>query len=220
MAITYEDIELRTRRNVSNSIGSTATRFALENLAFRVLGGKVPPFWLFRHDALANVDSDDFNTVKSASDEELSDMICSNALGIPMQFPLRMKSQNDGDYWMFPWEPMITVNGSNIIVKRQVSKGTVRGSIKERWTKDDYSVKIDGILMNVDGKYPKDDVQKLRSLCEEGRVDVLNPLLEAFNINHLVIDSWDIPYTSGMANQNYSIQAYSDDVHQLLLSSE
>ena len=137
-----------------------------------------------------------------------------------MQFPLRMKSQNDGDYWMFPWEPMITVNGSNIIVKRQVSKGTVRGSIKERWTQDDYSVKIDGILMNVDGKYPKDDVQKLRSLCEEGRVDVLNPLLEAFNINHLVIDSWDIPYTSGMANQNYSIQAYSDDVHQLLLSSE
>ncbi|WP_369503343.1 DUF6046 domain-containing protein [Segatella copri] len=115
---------------------------------------------------------------------------------------------------------MISVNGQNILVRRNVSKGKIRGSIKERWTQDDYSVRIEGILMGMDGKYPEADVAKLRSFCEAGHVKALNPLLEIFGISQLAIESWDIPFTSGTINQNYTIQAYSDDIYKLLLSRD
>ena len=213
-----EEQEQRARRAASASIKSTATRFALENLAFRVLGGKVPPYWLLRHDVKAYVSPDDYETVKKATDEELEDIIHANALGLPMQFPLRMQlDEPDADEWLVPWEPMVTVNGSNLIIKRHVSKGKVRGSIKERWTQDDYTITIEGILMGTDGKYPKDDVKRLREFCEAGRVKVIHPLLELFNISHIVIESWDIPHTVGLSNQNYTIQATSDDIYKLLI---
>ena len=48
----------------------------------------------------------------------------------------------------------------------------------------------------------------------------LCPLLEIFGISQLAIESWDIPFTTGRANQNYTIQAYSDDIYKLLLSRE
>ena len=48
----------------------------------------------------------------------------------------------------------------------------------------------------------------------------LNPLLEIFGISQLAIESWDIPFTSGTINQNYTIQAYSDDIYKLLLSRD
>ena len=115
---------------------------------------------------------------------------------------------------------MISVNGQNILVRRNVSKGKIRGSIKERWTQDDYSVRIEGILMGMDGKYPEADVAKLRSFCEAGHVKALNPLLEIFGISQLAIESWDIPFTSGTINQNYTIQAYSDDIYKWLLSRD
>ena len=70
-------------------------------------------------------------------------------------------------------------------MRRNVSKGKIRGSIKERWTQDDYSVRIEGILMGMDGKYPEADVAKLRSFCEAGHVKALNPLLEIFGISNL-----------------------------------
>ena len=213
-----EEQEQRAKRAASANIKSTATRFALENLAFRIFGGKVPPYWLFRHDASAYVSPDRYNEIKNATDEQLEDVIRANALGIPMQFPLRMKLNEPGaEEWTVPWEPMVTVNGSNIIVKRHVNKGKVRGSIKERWTQDDYTVSIEGILIGSDGKYPKDDVNRLREFCEAGRVEVIHPLLVEFGITHIVIDSWDIPHTVGLSNQNYSIQATSDDIYKLLI---
>ena len=71
--------------------------------------------------------------------------------------------------------------------------------------------------MGTDDKYPKDDVKRLREFCEAGRVKVIHPLLELFNISHIVIESWDIPHTVGLSNQNYTIQATSDDIYKLLI---
>ena len=115
---------------------------------------------------------------------------------------------------------MISLNGQNILTRRHVSKGSIKGSIKERWTQDDYCVRIEGILFGEDGKYPEADVAKLRKFCEAGHVKALNPLLEIFGISQLAIESWDIPFTSGTTNQNYTIQAYSDDIYKLLLSRD
>lgn len=193
---------------------------------------KVPPYWLFRENNFHGVnlgymsaaktipDSSGFD-VETMSDAELEDVVRTNATGVPMVLPLRFQLEESGaQEWLFPMEPMISVNGQNILVRRNVSKGKIRGSIKERWTQDDYSVRIEGILMGMDGKYPEADVAKLRSFCEAGHVKALNPLLEIFGISQLAIESWDIPFSSGTINQNYTIQAYSDDIYKLLLSRD
>lgn len=212
---------------------STTNRFILQNLALRAMGlTKVPPYWLFRENNFHGVnlgymsaaktipDSSGFD-VETMSDAELEDVVRTNATGVPMVLPLRFQLEESGaQEWLFPMEPMISVNGQNILVRRNVSKGKIRGSIKERWTQDDYSVRIGGILMGMDGKYPEADVAKLRSFCEAGHVKALNPLLEIFGISQLAIESWDIPFTSGTINQNYTIQAYSDDIYKLLLSRD
>lgn len=208
------------------------TRFILQNIALRAVGlTKVPPYWLFRENNFygANTgylggktipDSSDFN-VEDMSDEELEDVVRTNALGVPMAMPLRFQLEESGaKEWLFPLEPMISLNGQNIIVRRHVSKGTIKGSIKERWTQDDYTVRIEGILMSHEGKYPEEDVATLKNFCEAGHVKALCPLLEIFGISQLAIESWDIPFTTGLTNQNYTITAYSDDIYKLLLSRD
>ena len=159
--------------------------------------------------------------VEDVNTEELTDVTHANALGIPMVQPLRFQLDEQGaEEWLFPNEPMVSVSGGHTLIRRNVSKGTVRGSIKERWMQDDYTVTIEGILSTQDGSYPTADVAKLRSFCEAGYVRCLSPLLETFGISHLAIESWDIPFTSGAANQNFSIKAYSDDIYKLLLTQQ
>ena len=202
-------------------------------MALRALGlTKMPPYWLFRENnvlgknlgylsaAKTIPDSSEFN-VENMTDEELEDVVRTNARGIPMVLPLRFQLEESGSKeWLFPLEPMISLNGQNILTRRHVSKGTIKGSIKERWTQDDYTVRIEGLLMGEDGKYPEEDVSRLKAFCEAGHVKALNPLLEIFGISQLAIESWDIPFTSGTTNQNYTIQAYSDDIYKLLLSRD
>ena len=202
-------------------VNNKAHRFLLENLALRIIGGKVPPYWLFREIGIANVDSEDYDSIKALSDEELEDMVRTNALGIPMTMPLELRIEEPGaKSWLLPFEPMISITGKNIIKKRNVNKGSVRGSIKERWAQDDYEITIEGVLISTDGKYPEQDVSKLRKHCEAASVSCLSPLLEIFGINHIVIEEWELPFTSGTENQNYSIKAVSDNDYKLLLGRE
>lgn len=213
------DIEGRTSAVVERKIPNGWARSALENMAFRILGGKVPPYWLFRKDVYRQVSPEDYEKVVNATDEELEELIRANALGVPMAMPLSFQLDEPGaEEWWFPMEPMISLQGRNVIVCRQVAKGDMRGSIKERWTQDDYGITIEGILMGKDGKYPKDDVGRLREFCEAGMVNVKCPLLSEFNINRMVIEDWDIPFTSGVANQNYTLRGKSDDIYKLLIN--
>nr|DAY20401.1 MAG TPA: hypothetical protein [Caudoviricetes sp.] len=195
------------------------TRFLLENMALRVTGGKVPPYWLMGKTILREVDNNDFSGLRGMTDEELEDIVRTNALGIPMVMPLSLRLDVEGaEEWLLPEEPMISITGQNLITRRHVSKGRLRGSIKERWTQDDYTVKIEGLLLGRDGRYPENDVEQLRRYCEAGKVKVLCPLLEIFGITQIAIESWDIPFTSGTTNQNYEITAYSDDIYKLLIA--
>ena len=207
------------------------SRFLLQNIALRAMGlTKVPPYGLENNFHGINTgylpsgktmpDSDEFN-VEDMSDAELEEVVMTNALGVPMVMPLRFQLEESGaKEWLFPIEPMISLNGQNILVRGHVSKGTIKGSIKERWTQDDYTVRIEGILMSRDGKYPDEDVATLKNFCEAGHVKALCPLLEIFGISQLAIESWDIPFTTGLTNQNYTITAYSDDIYKLLLSRD
>ena len=156
--------------------------------------------------------------IESLSNDELAGIIVSNAIGVPMTFPLYFKLEG-GDWWLFPYEPQITLQGSNGIIKKPVSKGSVRGTIKERWTQGDYQVNISGIFMAA-GSYPENDVKRLRAFCEASRVLVKSPFLELFSINQIVIESWSLPHTSGRSNQAFTISALSDDIYRLLLRRE
>lgn len=207
-------------------------RFILENIALRAMGlTKVPPYAMFRENDFHGVNTGylkngkvienptDFK-VSLMSDEELEEVIRTNANGVPMVMPLRFQLEEPGaKEWEFPVEPMVSVQCQHILTRRHVSKGKVRGSIKERWTQDDYTIHIEGILMSKDGKYPKDDVAILKNFCEKGQVKALSVFLEVFGISQVAISSWSFPFTSGATNQNYTIEAYSDDVARLLVSN-
>lgn len=215
---------------------SPKARFFLENMAARTMGMKLPPYWLYRKDLLRVVPSesyvpgdpvdvsrvDGYEAVQRMSDAALVDMVRTNALGLPMQAPLSFYV--GGDEYLLPYEPVISVKGKNIITTRSVNKSSGqrsrRGTVKERWAQDDYSVDIEGVLIGRDGRYPSDDVVRLRKICEQVAVEVRSPLLELFGINRLVIEEYEFEHTPGLANQEYSISAMSDDAHELLLSEQ
>lgn len=178
----------------------------------------VPPYWWFDKIAVASGQDISLSEAQAMSEEAVADLVRSNALGIPMVLPLCFRLDKAGaEDWLFPYEPMISLTGKNIITKRHVSKGHIRGSIKERWTQDDYDIRIEGILMTQDGTYPEADVARLRAFCEASQVIATSPLLEIFGISRLVIEQWEIPFTSGQANQNFSLSCVSDDIYKLLL---
>lgn len=198
----------------------SVSKFILGNIAARTTGLKVPPYWLFNQPVVTRQDPSEYDELMMLEDAELEDMVRTNALGVPMRFPLEISLVEQEDWWLVPIEPLITLTGRNIIVRRQVSKGKIRGSIKERWTQDDYQVKIEGALMDLKrDDYPRDDVQKLRNFCEAAKLKVRCPLFEIFSINQIVVESYDFPFTKGIQNQQYTINAYSDDTYKLLLKN-
>ena len=105
-------------------------RTLLEGLAKRLV---IPPPFLFETVQIAEAQTEGNKPTEEMSNEELGDLVRHNALGIAMVFPLSMRLPKAGTKeWLLPYEPMISITGRNIIVKRNVSKGKVRGSIKER----------------------------------------------------------------------------------------
>ena len=193
----------------------TEYRFILEQMYGQLIN---PPYGQFHPNVPAGV-TPSMDPIAGMSDEQLADLLATNAKGIPMVFPLYFAVEG-GPWWMLPYEPQVTIQGSNVLVKKQVQKGAVRGTIKERWAQGDFSITINGILIGEEGQYPEDDVKQLRSFCEAGKVLVKSPQMELFSINQIVVEDWNIPFTAGQANQAYTINAVSDDIYKLLLRRE
>ena len=193
----------------------TEYRFILEQMYGQL---KFPPYRLFNAPPVSG-ETPEMDSLADLSDEELFEILATNAKGVPMVFPLYLAVEG-GPWWLLPYEPQVTVQGTNVLVKKQVSKGTVRGTIKERWAQGDYNLSISGILMGKNNSYPSEDVKKLRSFCEAGKVLVKSPQMELFSITQIVVEDWSIPFTSGQANQAYTINAVSDDIYKLLLRRE
>lgn len=178
---------------------------------------KTPPYFNFLQKAVVRPDGSGYDIELSEAQQQEA---VANANGVPMQCPLWLRLEGE-EWWLLPYEPIITINGKNVIAKKQVAKGKVRGSIKERWSQDDYQISISGILMNPKGTgYPDEDVKALKRLCEAATVQVMCPLFEIFSIDQIVIESFDFPFTSGPFNQAYTIGAVSDDIYKLLLREE
>jgi len=125
----------------------------------------------------------------------------------------------DGRWWHFPMEPLVSLSGKNIIVKRNVAKSEYRGTIKERWAEDDFQIKIEGSFIGPDlYTYPTQEVKYLEQIITQRKpVEVLCELFQMLNINQIVIENYSFPFSKGENVQNFSIDAYSDDLYQLFI---
>jgi len=152
------------------------------------------------------------------------DKIENTLFATPQVQPLRLKLQSENEWWLIPVEPMIGVQGKNILVKRDVAKRkTGFGGIKEYWTQGDWTININGLLTDNAGRYnfPRHDVLMLIRYCTAKEpIDVKCPGLQLLGITRIVIEDYQLPFTKGPENQNYSITAYSDTDWKLLLKKK
>lgn len=134
-----------------------------------------------------------------------------------VQCPLSIGTDSLG-MWRLPFDPMIGVQGKNVITRRSVAKSGMRGTIKELWSIGDWSVDISGVLIGESEEELERLVAKMRTYCHEGEALKVECeyLSEAFDIQRLVVESYDFPHTKGMSNQTFSLKCYSDDDYQLL----
>ncbi|MCD8080188.1 MAG: DUF6046 domain-containing protein [Bacteroides sp.] len=136
--------------------------------------------------------------------------------------PLRLKSSSEKEWFTLPMEPMVSITGKNVIVRRNVAKSNRdkgKGSVKERWSQDDYEIVIQGLVSERNQKkYPNDYVNRLLELFDQHQaVEVEHDILTLFGITHLSLESISFPHTKGMNNQNFEIKAYSDTSVELLI---
>ena len=153
------------------------------------------------------------------------DLTQQQAMGKLLQDSLSIKWEEEKGWWQFPLDPVISITGKNTIIRRNVLKinnsvGNRRGTIKELWSQDDYEIQIAGLFMGENAQFPKQDIAKLRQYAE-GRKTLMvqSSLFTLFNINKIAIEDYSIPFTKGIENQMYSIKAYSDDMHDLLIKN-
>lgn len=135
-----------------------------------------------------------------------------------VQCPLSIGTQGMG-MWQLPFDPMIGVQSKNIISRRYVAKSQRRGSIKELWSMDDWDIEISGVLIGESEEELQQMVGKLRGYCQEGESLMVECeyLSEAFDIQRMVVESYDFPHTKGMTNQTFTLKCYSDEDYDLLI---
>lgn len=168
--------------------------------------GAVPPFFIPK------------KKIASDADEILTDY---SSLGIVHSvMPMKVKRPDDMEWFLLPLEPLVSVSGKNTIVRRKVVKSKAGGTVKERWSQDDYEVTIQGVMASFDEtKYPETYIRKLMELFDERQaIEVEQNMLQLFGIHYLAIESASFPHTKGLNNQNYEIKAYSDNPAELLIS--
>ena len=139
---------------------------------------------------------------------------------VSMVLPLYFRLP-DNSWWLFPTEPLISISGKNIVIRRNVAKSTQRGTIKERWAEDDLSINIQGSFVHSDIKtYPTNELSTLYQVITQHKaIEVQNELLQLLNVHQIVVEPYSFPFSKGENVQNFSIDAYSDDAYELLLEA-
>lgn len=182
------------------------------------LGFALPPIFPLR--TVVRVPHIDKNG--KVADESLQQDVTnglSNLASTFWQVPLTLKLGSEPNGFLLPVDPLVAITGGNKLIRRYVSKGDKRGSIKERWNQDDYEVTITGIITDDENHNLNEYLQRLRTYCEakESVMVVCDLLNNVFEIFYMAIDSYDFPFTVGQNNQQFTIKAYSDDSYSLLI---
>ena len=133
--------------------------------------------------------------------------------------------------YTLPYEPMISISSANNIVERTVAKAgsdaQYEGTVKERWSRGDWEIKITGVLIgsiltgDVSQCFPKSDFEKLRDILQLRKNWKINcSPLELLGIHSIVIYDMNFPFTKGENVQAYEITAKSDFDFNLLLEEK
>lgn len=140
------------------------------------------------------------------------------------QCPLRIKWEDEAEWWTLPFDPVLSVSGGNTLVRSSVqkyddSRTERRGTVKEVWCSNDYEIQIAGVFIASESDdLPTEDMERLRAYCESPKVvEVENDLLEVFNITRIAIETYQFAHTPGRQNQQFTIKAYSDDDFELIV---
>ncbi len=187
--------------------------FDLNDLYFRLYGYVAPPFPALGDLKSQLLPSNPLGTINALVEQYKkttigTEMLMPLQLGIPQQEP-----------WEVPTKPIVSIKGGNRIVRRYPNRSKKGGSVKERWSSDDYTITIKGALINFkEDSYPESQVKRLREVCEyKGDIKVENTLFRIFGIERIAINSFDIPFTQGLPVQSYTINAHSDQLFDALL---
>lgn len=149
----------------------------------------------------------------------------------PLTFRRRRTLQageNSEPWYTFPYEPLISINGENLIIKKAPAKAAnFVGTVKEYFSQGDYEVTITGFLFgenligDVEQCFPREDFERLRDYCTSpGGIEVRCEPLQLLNINYLVVDSFSFPFTKGNNVLAYELKCSSDFTADLLLEIE
>ncbi|MGA0556528.1 DUF6046 domain-containing protein [Larkinella sp. VNQ87] len=139
--------------------------------------------------------------------------------GATMKMPFRIGlTRDNSDFWTLPIEPLVSVRGRNMIVRRNISKKNGIGSVKELWSQDDYSISVRGIFVSEKlGEFPEENLSKLKKLLEAKRSLVIScRLTDILGITLMAVEEWELPETSGLENQYFRISGYSDQDFELI----
>jgi len=188
-----------------------ATNIAL--IAQNALGFAMPPFIPFRDTVIVKGSED-----VEASAELISRLESGLVENTNWIVPLTFRAVGLDDF-KFPLDPIISISSKNIITRRYVNKSKTRGSIKERWSQDDWEISITGIVISANGEFPVNTIKALRAFCDVAEsVDVVCDLFNQMDIQRIAIESIEFPFTKGVENQAFIIKAYSDETYTLLIS--
>jgi hypothetical protein len=120
-----------------------------------------------------------------------------------------------------PNEPVISLKGKKRIIKTPVPG--LPGTVKEHIQLDDYQITIKGIAVNDDeDDLPQEQIRELREMAETlAPLKITNRLLSYFNIDEIVITSFDFPGVEGHQNmQAYVFQCLSNQTIDLVKIAE
>lgn len=170
----------------------------------------LPPYWLNHPEV-----------VRRYEENDLPD--AAQLIGIEHACPLSLKRTGEPNWWQLPIEPVVTISCKNNIVQREILKVSSadkkqRGTVKELWSQADYEISISGVFISTAGKLPEDDIRQLRNLCEAREsIEVKSPLFTLFDIQRIVIEDYQFPFTKGIENQMFSLKCLSDDFDEAQL---
>lgn len=189
----------------SKVAGNDSVSFLLNELGLHPQGQAMPPG--VPHASVPHV----------GEPEKAGNLTNAGMENVKPQAPLKLKPVG-GKPYEFPLDPAIVVTGRNIITRRYVAKGSLRGTVKESWSRDDYEITIIGVLMGSDAEDLNRKVAELKEVCSTGEaLDVYNARLqEGYGVNCLVVESCHFPRTKGLNSQGYSLKCYSDDSVKVL----
>ncbi len=182
------------------------------NLLYQQLYGYVGPPFPEAGNANAFIPSSPLGTVESFSNQFKKDWVGKEMI-MPVKFSI------PGFEWDFPFEPIVSLRMANKVIRKYPKHNNGSGSIKESWGRDDYRLIIKGALLDLtNNRYPEDQLQSLkRFLTYRGSIKVECPVFRIFDIEYLAIENVDIPHSTGIAIQKFTINAYSDQLFDSLL---